>query len=786
MPAKKTKTFTSKVEQIAISRTGQALRYPATEKVNVIIVENVPDLGKLTALRFLEWAQNNEGWSVALPTGKSPVQFIKWVIRLLGSWENRETQKFLDKNGVDPGHKPDMKSFHFIQIDEYYPISSEQHNSFYYYVSKFYIKGFNFDVKKALLINSNNIGIPPNETLYSIWPDRRITLNLRMGQVKNSQEIKQKKVLEAVDQFCTDYESKIRALGGIGFFLGGLGPDGHIGFNVRGTDHYSTTRLTSTNYETQAYSAADLGGMEISRHHLVITIGLQTIVNNPATTAIIIASGEAKAQVVRDAIQQPKDNQYPATVLHDLENSSFYLTRGSAKLLAERQFLEIQNSKIVTPVIEHQVLIDLAIKKNKRLTDLNRQDMSATRSSKELLELFKDSYREHLHDLEQELQKRSTAALIIPENQIFLHTAPQHDEIMLGYFPYLVRMIREPSNSHYFNYLTSGFSAITNNYMHRLYSKLKWFLNRSEFRQLGQNNYFDPDNISARNQDVLLYLDGLVANSDLMKDEAISRRLLRNLIEIFEDDSFTIMTNRVNELLSYFSTPYSGKKELHYIQQLKGMVPEWESDVKWGHFGFRSESVIHSRLGFNRRENFTEEPVNDRDLVPLLNNLKKIKPTVVTVALHPEGSAVSTAYKVLQIVAQALRIYCQETNRRDIEIWGYRTVWFRFHPAEANFYIPVNLNSFAISSFTYMNSLVSQTETSFPSYEYDGPLIELAQKIQVEQYQQLKTLLGKEYFLDNSSPLIRSTRGMIYLKRMTPDELWQTALDLKKIMENPQ
>jgi glucosamine-6-phosphate deaminase len=97
---------------------------------------------------------------------------------------------------------------------------------------------------------------------------------------------------------------------------------------------------------------------------------------------------------------------------------------------------------------------------------------------------------------------------------------------------------------------------------------------------------------------------------------------------------------------------------------------------------------------------------------------------MITVALHPESSAVGTSYKVLQILAQALRIYCQDTNRRDIEIWGYRTVWFRFHPAEANFYIPVNLNSFAISSFTYMNSLVSQTETSFPSYEYDGPLID--------------------------------------------------------------
>ena len=53
---------------------------------------------------------------------------------------------------------------------------------------------------------------------------------------------------------------KIRDLGGIGFFLGGIGPDGHIAFNTRGSDHYTTTRLTSTNFETQAQAAGDLGG----------------------------------------------------------------------------------------------------------------------------------------------------------------------------------------------------------------------------------------------------------------------------------------------------------------------------------------------------------------------------------------------------------------------------------------------------------------------------------------------------------------------------------------------
>ena len=44
-----------------------------------------------------------------------------------------------------------------------------------------------------------------------------------------------------IDQWCNEYENKIRSLGGIGFFLGGIGPDGHIAFNVRGADHNSAT-----------------------------------------------------------------------------------------------------------------------------------------------------------------------------------------------------------------------------------------------------------------------------------------------------------------------------------------------------------------------------------------------------------------------------------------------------------------------------------------------------------------------------------------------------------------
>ncbi len=784
MPQKKNKSFASRVEEFAIAQSGQALRYPPTENINVLVVENFPDLGKITALRFLEWAQNNPGWTISLPTGKTPEHFIKWVSHLLGTWNTKDTRAILEQSGVDPATRPDMKSFHFIQIDEFYPINPHQHNSFFYYVNKYYIKGFGLDKRKALLINPNEIGIPENETLESIWPDNLVDLGLRTRQAKTLLEEKQKRVIESVDQFCTDYESKIRDLGGIGFFLGGIGPDGHVGFNVQGSDHYSTTRLTPTNYETQAAAAGDLGGIEVSRNRLVITIGLQTITHNPETTAIIIASGEAKAPVVKKAIQNASNNIYPATALQSLKNACFYLTKGAAILLSERRYLEIKNNPNLSVMDEDQIFIDLALLRNKKLTELTKNDFNSVRSSQELARRYQAKLPERIKQLEEKLQKRFTSTLDIPKNHVLLHTAPHHDDIMLGYLPYLIRLIRESSNVHYFNYLTSGFNAVTNSHMFRLVENLKRALTHPEFHSLSNAGYFDPNNLVARNQDVLLYLDGVAAYNTPMCQEAEARRLLRNMIEIFEEDSFENLLDRVDELMNYFKTQYPGKKDLPYIQQLKGMTREWEADVLWGYYGFSCQSVIHSSLGFYKGEIFTEDPTIPRDVIPILNNLKKINPNVVTVALDPESSGPDTHYKVLQAVSEALKIYSKETGRTDIEVWGYRNVWFRFHPADANAFVPVTLNTFAIMNNAFMNSFASQAAASFPSYEHDGPFAELAQRIQVEQYQKMKTLLGREFFYESEDSRTRSTRGIIYLKKMNLEQFFERSAQLKKTAEN--
>jgi glucosamine-6-phosphate deaminase len=157
---------------------------------------------------------------------------------------------------------------------------------------------------------------------------------------------------------------------------------------------------------------------------------------------------------------------------------------------------------------------------------------------------------------------------------------------------------------------------------------------------------------------------------------------------------------------------------------------------------------------------------------------------VVSVALDPESSGPDTHYKVLQAVTEALKLYQKQAKIKQLEIWGYRNVWFRFHPVDVNAYIPVTLNTFAIMNNAFMSCFGSQAEASFPSHEYDGPFSILAQKIQVEQYQMMKTLLGTAFFYESPDSRTRSTRGLVFLKKMTLDELIERSAQLRRSTEN--
>jgi glucosamine-6-phosphate deaminase len=773
----------STVEAIELKNSGRESRYAPTEKTGIIEVDNFPLLGKLTAFRFIEWVLKNPGGVISLPTGKTPEHFIKWIRRILDRWETKEIRSMLEEYGIGPTKRPDMRSLTFVQIDEFYPMDSNQHNSFNYYVRKFYLKGFGLSPDKAMLIDATALGLPKGKTMDEVFPGGIVDLTLRVRQTRSELEAIQRDAITRVDWFCMEYERKIREMGGIGFFLGGIGPDGHIAFNVRGSSVYSVTRLMGTNYETQAAAAGDLGGIEISRNRLVITIGLSTITFNPATTAIIIASGDAKAHIVRRAIEEPQNPENPASVLQDLNNARFFLTKGAASQLTERAFIDFKMQPVIDERQTDDVFISLSLAKGSALQDLKAHDVDQDRFAKETVAKTGLSSSKLGMEVRGRLIRRLEKGLQPLTKTIFLHTEPHHDDIMLGYLPYLYHLLRDPDNNHFFANLTSGFTAVSNHYFLSIIRKLRKHLDQKAFSSMLDDGYFDANNQAKRAEEVYMFLDGTAARTPERKDEAEARRALRNCVEAFGTSDVKALRLRAQNLEEYLLTQYPGAKDPPDVQKLKGMLREWEVELLWAHFGIEPSAVFPLRLGFYQGDIFSEEPEVSRDVVPVFELMKKIKPNIVSVAFDPEGSGPDTHYKVLQAIAAAVRMYEEESHDSSIRIWGYRNVWYRFKPAEADIIIPVSLNTMALLNTSFMNCFGSQSAASFPSYEHDGPFSELAQKIYVDQYAKVKTCLGPDFFLRHPHPRLRGARGLIFLKEMSLSQFYEKVRELKKRTE---
>ncbi|MDF1549419.1 MAG: hypothetical protein P1P88_16460, partial [Bacteroidales bacterium] len=442
--------FESNVEKYFHKRSGI---HNMSTKIPYICVDNFPNLGLITALRFLEWVHENPQGVISLPTGKTPEFFIKWTSFLLDNWNSDKGQNIIQQQGLKIAKKPILDDLQFVQIDEFYPINSAQKNSFYDYVMNYYIKGFGLNPRNALLINSDEIGLYGNKPYNEVFPDYRVDSSLRYRESKNKKEEIQQKSLFMIDQWCCQYEQKIRDKGGIGFFLGGLGPDGHIAFNTRGSDIYSTTRLTETNFETQAVAAGDLGGIEISKNRLVITIGLETITYKPDAVAIIVAAGEAKAKMVKNSLENEITNIYPASVLNRLKNSRFYLTTGAASQLTDSINSFYSEGEWTCEKTELAV-INLCKKLNKYGHKLSLQDLQNDAYCRQIPNLDENTVNNICKSIEEKIFR----GMKKEENQVFLHTGPHHDDIMLGILPYITNHIRVPSNSFNFTVMTSGFT----------------------------------------------------------------------------------------------------------------------------------------------------------------------------------------------------------------------------------------------------------------------------------------------------------------------------------------
>jgi len=108
------------------------------------------------------------------------------------------------------------------------------------------------------------------------------------------------------------YDQEIRDLGGFELAVVGIGRNGHVAFNEPGSAPDSRTRVIELTPASREQNAAYYEGRQVIPAR-AMTVGLGTILE--ARRIVLIASGESKAEILRQALEGPITSDVPASYL---------------------------------------------------------------------------------------------------------------------------------------------------------------------------------------------------------------------------------------------------------------------------------------------------------------------------------------------------------------------------------------------------------------------------------------------------------------------------------------
>ena len=217
--------------------------------MRVIILKDKKEIGKWSAYqiakKILKFNPTPEKpFVLGLPTGSTPIETYKELINL---------------------YKEGVLSFENVitfNMDEYVGLAPEHEQSYHYFMHENFFK--HIDIKEE-------------------------NINILDGLAEN------------LEEECQRYEDKIKSVGGIDLFLGGIGEDGHIAFNEPGSSLASRTRDKELTYDTILANSRFFDNDINKVPKLALTIGVGTLMDSKEI--IILAEGYKKARAVYHAIE---------------------------------------------------------------------------------------------------------------------------------------------------------------------------------------------------------------------------------------------------------------------------------------------------------------------------------------------------------------------------------------------------------------------------------------------------------------------------------------------------
>jgi len=176
---------------------------------------------------------------------------------------------------------------------------------------------------------------------------------------------------DKVEEHCRQFEDAIRGAGGIDLQLLGIGRNGHIGFNEPFSVPNSRTRLVTLDPVTRRDAASDFLSEDCVPTH-ALTMGIGTILD--AREIVLMAFGEHKATIVREAAEGPLTDRVPASLLRTHPDVSFLLDPAAAAELTAVATPWLQGNVDWTEPLVKRAVLWLCQETKKALLKLDDND----------------------------------------------------------------------------------------------------------------------------------------------------------------------------------------------------------------------------------------------------------------------------------------------------------------------------------------------------------------------------------------------------------------------------
>lgn len=558
------------------------------ERINTIIHENSQEASYYVAKEIislvLKRQEEGKKMILGLATGSTPIKVYDYLVQ---------------------AHKEQGVSFSNVisfNLDEYFPMNAESIHS--------YVRFMREHLFDHLDIPAHQINIPD-------------------GQQNK----------ESVRAYCQNYEQKIIDAGGIDIQILGIGRTGHIGFNEPGSSLKSKTRLVRLDRITRLDAASDFFGKE-NVPSKAITMGVGTIMG--AKRIILMAWGEGKANIIKQAVEGPIQESVPATFLQNHQNCDFIIDRAAATSLTREATPWLVGDCDWTEGLIKKATIWLSETRNKAVLKLTNEDYNEYGMGSLIAEIgsAEELNVKIFNQLQQTITgwpggkpladdtKRPERANPFPKKSIVFSPHPDDDVISMG--GTLLRLVDQGHEVHV-AYQTSG-------------------------------------NIAVFDDEVIRFLDFAT--------------------DIQEDND--TLQKQFQEVKTFLSNKSPGEVDQPIIQKFKGLIRKGEAMAACRYCGVKEANAHFQNLPFYETGTVKKNPYSEKDIALTYDLLNRIKPQQIFTAgdlSDPHG----THRVCLDIIFATIdKLVADKVSWiNDCYVWLYRGAWQEWDIADMEMAVPI-------------------------------------------------------------------------------------------------